>query len=41
MSYLLRAIGDAAIWMVVFLWVPLIALVAVLLATRLRRAPAA
>ena len=41
MSYLLRAIGDVAIWMVVFLWLPLIALVVVLLATRVRRASAA
>jgi len=41
MSYLLRAVGDAAIWMLVFLWIPLIALVAVLLATRVRRASAA
>lgn len=41
MSVLLRAVADAAIWMVVFLWIPLIALLAVLLATRVRRSSAA
>ena len=41
MTYLLRGLGDAAIWLVVFLWLPLIALVVVLLATRVRRTSAA
>jgi hypothetical protein len=38
---LFRFIADFAIWLLVFSWIPLLALVAVLLATRVRRAPAA
>jgi len=37
----LRFVADFAIWLLVFSWVPLLALVAVLLATRLRRTSAA
>jgi hypothetical protein len=38
---LFRLIADFAIWLLVFSWIPLLALVAVILATRVRRAPAA
>ncbi|HZP96894.1 MAG TPA: DUF4349 domain-containing protein [Candidatus Limnocylindria bacterium] len=41
LSALFRVAGDAAIWVLVFLWIPLLALVATLVATRVRRgAPA-
>jgi hypothetical protein len=36
LTALFRVIGDAAIWLVVFLWVPLLALGLVMVATRLR-----
>jgi hypothetical protein len=35
---LLRVFGDLAIWLLVFAWIPLLALAAVLVATRTRRA---
>jgi hypothetical protein len=38
---LFRFIADFAIWLLVFSWIPLLALAAVILATRMRRAPAA
>jgi hypothetical protein len=41
MGVLLRSVGDAAIWMFVFLWIPLLALALVFAATRIRRVPAA
>jgi hypothetical protein len=37
----LRFVADFAIWLLVFSWVPLLALIAVLLATRMRRPSAA
>ena len=37
----LRFVADFAIWLLVFSWVPLLALIAVLLATRMRRTSAA
>src|SRR5690348_13057088 len=39
LTALFRVIGDAAIWMVVFLWVPLAALAFVVAVTRARRTP--
>ena len=36
-----RFVADFAIWLLVFSWIPLLALLAVILATRVRRAPAA
>lgn len=42
LSSLFRVVGDAAIWAVVFIWIPFLALALTVLATRLRRsAPAA
>ena len=41
LTSLFRVIGDAAIWLLVFIWVPLLALVVVLVATRVRRVAAA
>jgi hypothetical protein len=41
LSSLFRVIGDAAIWLMVFIWVPFLALVFTVIATRIRRnAPA-
>ena len=39
MTALLRVLADAAIWMLVFLWVPLAALIGVGVLTRFRRTP--
>lgn len=41
LTSLFRVIGDAAIWLLVFIWVPLLALIVVLVATRVRRVAAA
>ncbi len=37
LSAMFRVIGDAAIWLVVFIWVPLLALLVAIVATRMRR----
>ncbi len=41
LSALFRVIGDAAIWVLVFLWVPLLVVILTVVATRMRRAAAA
>ncbi len=41
LTALFRVVGDAAIWLMVFIWLPLLALVVTIIATRMRRVAAA
>lgn len=41
LSAMFRVIGDAAIWLVVFIWIPFLALFVAFVATRMRRVSAA